>query len=156
LAAPVGVVEKIGDRGYDSRAGKFTPVGGLPIFLTDGARDASAGTMVLRVTDETPYKALFADDEVILINTPGLVGWDVRWMWVQPGTVTYGNKGDQVRYPYRSVTIPYRESADPDKDFEPAWTYGDAKTYWGSQGVNYGALKTKYATYLDLKTDTRI
>ena len=77
-------------------------------------------------------------------------------MWVQPGQVSFSNRANLTGYPYRQVTMPYEEAADPSVALEPVWTAGAAAAYWLSQGVNAGQLVSHYATAGDLTTDTRI
>lgn len=153
LAVMVTKVRLIGNRSTQSRAEKFTPIGGKPFYISDGARDGVSGSISFRVSNESPYKALFAGDSLILINTPNTAGWDVGWMWVQPGNVEYANPADgRVSYPYRHVTMPYDESADPDVDLEPSWTFDDVTATYAT----FNALQAAYATFLDLVTDTRL
>jgi hypothetical protein len=151
-AVMVQKIAVIADRSTQSRAVRFQPIGGPAVFLTDGFRGGFSGSLTLRVTDERPLRALFADDGVVLINTPGTTGWDLKWLWVQPGQVSYSNPALINSYAKRLVTIPFDESADPDADLTPAWTYDDAAAAWAT----YTALDAAYGSYLDLVTDTRL
>lgn len=157
LSVPVDGVLKIGDRTANSRSEKFTPIGGKLVFLTEGFRDGVKGSMLLRVLDEAPFKALFADDSVILINTPGTTGWDLGWIWVQPGDVEFSNPADLVPYVYRHLSIPFEESTDPDLDLEPAWNCADALDYWTTdRGVTSTGVTSHYADCLAFLTNTQL
>jgi len=151
LSVRVEMVVKIDSRSRKSRAQRFTPIGGKPVFLTDGARDGVTGSITILSTDTGPLVELFADDSVVLLNTPGTAGWDLGWMWIQPDP-SYGNPADGVRVPARLVTIPFEESADPDVDLQPVWSSGDAAAAFATSA----ALLAAYATSLDLVTDTRV
>jgi hypothetical protein len=151
-AVMVQQIAVIADRSTQSRAVRFQPIGGPAVFLTDGFRDAYSGSLTLRVTDEAPLRALFADDGVVLINTPGVTGWDLRWLWVQPGQVSYSNPVGIRSYAKRLVTIPFEESADPDVDLTPSWSSGDAADAWATSAL----LLAAYGSSLDLVTDTRL
>jgi hypothetical protein len=157
LAVLVDGVLKIDNRSVDTRSAKFTPIGGKSIFLTEGTRDGIKGSITLRVTDEAPLQALFADDAVILINTPGTKGWDIGWLWVQPGQLSYDNPANLVPYKYRHLDIPFEEAAEPDVDAEPLWTSGDAEAYWTTGlGVDSAGVGAHYADCLAFLTDTRL
>lgn len=153
LAVMIESVREIGDRSTQTRATKFTPIGGKAFYISDGARDGVSGSISFRVSKTSPYEELFASDSLILINTPGTPGWDLGWMWVQPGNVQYTNPaGGQVSYPYRHVNMPFDESADPDMDLEPSWTFDDVTATYAT----FNALQAAYGTFLDLVTDTRL
>lgn len=146
-------VAAIGDRSTSSRAERFEPIGSKAVFLTDGSRNGLNGSLTLRVTDESPLRALFADDGVVLVNTPGVAGWDLTWLWVQPGQVKYANPLDgNITYRKRLVEIPFEESADPDVDLQPLWDYDAAAAAFAT----YTDLGAAYGSYLDLVTDTRL
>ena len=158
-AVRIDAVVSIGNRGTASRSAQFTPIGGQEVFLTDGYRDGLAGNLEVRTTaaDQYYYWRLFNDDQVVLLNTPNTAGWDLGWMWLQPGDVTYTNPGEQTWYPYRHVQISYRQAADPITILEPAWNSQDALTYWTTQrGLTSADMASRYATSLDFLTDTRL
>ena len=157
LAVKVDVVSEISDRAAKTRSAKFVPFGSPAVFLSEGLRDGINGSFVVRVTDETPLEALFADDSVVLVNTPNTTGWDLGWMWIQPGDITYSNKAGLVAYKYRHVTVNYEQCDDPTVELQPVWTSGGAYAYWTtSQGKNSGNMVALYATSLDFLTDTRL
>jgi hypothetical protein len=152
LSVLVDMVTKVDARATGSRASKFVPFDGKPFYISGGSREPVSGSLILFTTDTGPLVELFADDQVILVNTPGTPGWDIGWMWVQPGAVSYGNPADGVRVPARLVTVPFDESADPDMDLDPVWSYDDAAAAWAT----YTAMDAAYGSYLDLVTDTRL
>jgi hypothetical protein len=152
MAVMVEQVAAVGARSTQSRAARFQPIGGPAVFLTDGYRDGCSGSLTLRVSDEQPLRDLFADDGVVLINTPGTAGWDLSWLWVQPGQVSYDNPALVNSYAKRLVTVPFEESADPDVDLVPAWVSGDAADSFATSAL----LLAAYSSSLDLVTDTRI
>lgn len=158
LAVPVVVISEIATRVRSTRSARFTPLGGPAVFLTDGARDGVKGAITIRVptSGEHLFAELIADDSVLLINTPGGPGWDLKWLWVQPGDVSFDNRGGVNSYPYRQVTVPFEESADPVVGIEPVWTDDASYAYWGGLGVTADGLATKYATDNDFITDTRL
>lgn len=156
LAVKIDAVAKVGDRATKSRAAEFIPIDSKAIYLTDGVRDGVSGTLEFRCSNEAPYREIFADDSVILLNTPATKGWPLGWMWIQPGDITYNNPGEINAYPYRHVIMPFRETSDPFADLEPAWISKDALAYWGGLGKVDSDLASRYATSLDFLTDTRI
>lgn len=158
LAVKVLAVREVSDLTTASRSGRFTPIGGKTIHLSDGMRDSLTGTLSLRClpTDVPTFNALFDADTVILINTPNTAGWDLDWLWVQPGAVARVNPANQIRYPYRYITMPFEETADPDFDLSPEWTAGDFAAYWTSVGVYAGGVPALYGHAIDTVTDTRL
>ncbi len=98
-------VAEIETRTQASRAQRFVPIGKQAVFLSDGFRDEENGSLTISVEDETPVKALFANDEVVLINAPGTNGWDLGWGWVQATSVSYSNPGGNIYYERRLVKI---------------------------------------------------
>lgn len=154
-AVKAAKVTEIGDRSDDTRSARFAPIGGKPVFMSDGARDGLSGSITLLVPaeDEQSLMDLFADDGVILINTPGRDrGWWVSWMWVQPKGIKWVNPANNTMYGKRSVVISFDESADPDVDFAPVWNSGQAALAWATSG----AMAAAYANSLALVTDTRL
>lgn len=158
-AVRVDTVASIGDRTNASRSAQFVPIGGQDVFLTDGYRDGVAGNLEVRTTaaGQYFYWRLFNDDQVVLLNTPNTAGWELGWMWLQPGDITYTNPAEKNAYPYRYIKIPYRQAADPIVILEPAWSSQDALAYWTTaSGLTSADMVSRYATSLDFLTDTRL
>jgi hypothetical protein len=149
-------ITAIGDRTQGSRAGRYQPIEGKTVFVSDGTRPGVAGSIDLRAPDMRALQALLADDQVVLINTPGGAGWDLTWMWVQPGELTWRNPGGFAGYAHRHLVMSFEESADPDMDLEEQWTAGAARDYFAANGINAGQVKTLYANSADFRTNTRI
>lgn len=146
----------LGDRSQGSRAGRYQPIEGKPVFVSDGPRSGVTGSVTLRYTAEQPLRDLLNDDTVILINTPAAAGWDVQWLWVQPGELSWTNPGVFAGYEFRRLVLPFEESADPDLDIETQWTAGAAREYFRSIGVNAGAVGALYANCAAARTNTRL
>lgn len=153
LSVMVQAVITLADLTADSRSTRFQPIDGKAFYLSEGIRDGVSGSITILYTDAAPLRELLADDSLILINTPGTSGWDIGWMWVQPKAVTYANPtGAGRRTQIRYLTVPFDESADPDVDFQPAWTIDDVTATYAT----VTALAAAYATITDLVTDTRV
>lgn len=146
----------LGDRTQASRAGRYLPIEGKTVFISDGERPGYVGSIAFRITDERPLRALLVEDTVVLINTPAAAGWDVPWMWVQPGELEWQNPGGFADYKFRRLVMPFEEAADPDLDLEPQWTAGAARAYFRSIGVNAGAVGALYANCAAARTNTRL
>lgn len=147
-------VRSIGTRSTKSRAGRFTPPGEKPIFISEGRRDGISGAIVVKHSDADAILALTDDDPLLLINTPG-DGWRVGWMWVQPGQMDYDNPGGAY-WPWDTVTIPWEEAQEPDADLISAWTAGIAAKTFKAAGINAGQMKLLYANAAALKTNTTV
>lgn len=156
LSVMVDAVAEIADRSTDSRSERFEPIGALAVYLTDGFRNGIKGNLTIRQSDEAAVRKLFADDSVILINTPAQPGWDLTWMWVHADAVKYSNPGSIIRYRKREIVIEFEEAADPDVDLLPIWSSGDAELYWTGAGVTSAGVISHYADSLALQTDTRL
>jgi hypothetical protein len=106
-------VAAIGDQSRPTRSGEFTPVGGDTLFISDGKRGGMVGSIAVRVpaAGVGDIVTLLADDGVILINTPGTVGWDVKWQWAQVTDQGLSNLGGWKGYPNRVVPLPFKAAA---------------------------------------------
>lgn len=150
-------VRAITDRAIASRAVELRPIGGRSAFVGDGTADGMTGTLIVRVTDERPLRALLADDGVILINTPGTAeGWALSWHWVKWTTQAWRQVTDHKSAPYSLCSIAWKESADPDVDLVPSWTADAMRDYLIANGKTVADIPSIWATADNLTIDTRI
>lgn len=165
LSVRAKAVRAVSDRARASRAAEFQPMDAdpltgdnYPVFQSGGHRAGLEGSIVLRVAerDIPTVDRLVKDDSVLLINTPGESGWDVRWLWVK-ADITYGNPIGRMGVHDRAVTLAFKQAADPDVDQTPIWTDAISEAYWATQGVlTDAALEAKYASALDWEIDNRV
>lgn len=171
LAVKVAFVDEIADDSYDVPAQVVSTIGSpYPISLTEDPDDSDGVTVGVKASltvavepsDLAAAKRLLLRGGPLLIQAANQPGWDVTWRWIQPTGTSFANKGSndmpggRAGYPFRYITIPYQQIAQPDVGVTPLWTAGDAYAYWSGQGVNAGALVAKYATALDFKLDNRV
>lgn len=159
MSVQADAIIEIGARTRPSRAGRFEILDGPVIFVSNGSRTGIKGSLIVRCDspdNEQPLINLFSDDTLILINTPGQTGWDVKWLWVQPGDVSYSDPATNIHYRYRHVSVPFEESTEPDLVLTSKWTSKAAGDYWTAAGATSADLGIYYATAVDFGTDTRL
>lgn len=134
----------------------MAPVGGRAIFRSEGQADGMTGTIVVRVADEEPTRALLADDAVFLINTPG-PGWALGCLWVQWKSQAWQQVTGRKSAPYSLGTITWEESADPDVDLIAAWDFDALTAYLVANGKNFStAVPAIWSNFDNLSIDTRV
>lgn len=140
LSVEVEIVTVLGDRARASRATRFEPLDAPVVFRSSGRRNGVVASIEVAVSRAAVQDLvdLLDDDTVLLINTPGDAKWDVKWMWVQPGTVTDSTFKDAAKADWRTVTFPFEQCADPDVD-SVGITCGEAATFAATCGA-YAAL----------------
>jgi hypothetical protein len=147
-------VREVGDLAYAVDAEQFDVYGSqYPVTVSSGFRKAAAGSMVFVVAalSVPDVRALFADSGPILVNTPGVDGWDVSWAWVQPGAVTISNPANMTGYPWRHVSFPFQVIGAPDIDVTPVWTCADVVATYAT----CAAVTAVYSTCANLTLDVR-
>lgn len=147
-AFKVESVRGIGPRGRRSRAARFAPAGGDAIFVSEGKRDGVASAITVKAWEWAALEQFLDDDGVVLVNTPN-VGWRIGWMWAQIGQPEFANPG-AAWWPYDEVALPLEQSADPDVDLTPPWTF----TMLKETGLSFAQVKAQYANFSALKTNT--
>lgn len=147
-------VREIGDLTYASDAEQFDVYGSqYPVTVSSGFRKAAASTLTVVVAagSVAAVRALLADSGPILVNTPADDGWDVTWLWVQPGAVTISNPANMTAYPWRRVSFPFQHIGAPDIDVTPVWTCDDVVATYAT----CNAVVAAYSTCTNLALDVR-
>ena len=148
-------IRAITDRAIASRSVLLPPIGGRKVSIGEGASDGMTGTIVVKVADERPLRALLADDSPILINTPG-DGWALSWHWVQWKAQAWRQVTDHQWAPYSLATITWEDCGDPDGDLAPVWTIKTMRDYLVANGKTAGDVDTIWSTVGNLAIDTRV
>lgn len=147
------IMSPMQDFRHASRATRYEPLNRrLPVHRIDMPRGGETGQVVIKCPtqqDRDQVRALLASDLPVLMNTPFA---DYPWKWVQVGDDTYSNPGQQEWFAYRTVTLPFEETTQPDVD-TALWTLGDLKSAAPTSYPTLGDLKAAYSgrTLKDLK-----
>jgi hypothetical protein len=153
------LVTKLGDLEYESDAQVFNVYNSpFPVTVSSGTRKAASSSiefMVLR-QDIGTVQALFADSGPILLNTPSVDGWDLTWVWIQPGNVKISNPSPSsnmgpARHPLRTVSFPFQLIGAPEIDTTPIWTCDDVVATYAT----CNAVVAAYSTCTNLALDVR-
>jgi hypothetical protein len=147
LSVPITHVNEIGAQSRKSRAGVHRVVGASEaVVVGSGSRLSSESAITVSFDRSVPVRdvwALLDADEPVLINTTAEAGWDVTWLWIQPGDVSMENAGRVITYRYRRFNVPYVACKQPDVAPVGPWTFGKAK----ATGRTFAESKAIYVDF---------